>query len=184
MPIGKFPVQNEKQLSDSSRWIYEGAKIVEKRDQALALVIHTGYASRRGRIIRNILNKVYTFPQIFVKTMLFFGEAFVVAFLIYLGTFTLMRQNGVSDLFVGFRFVDFLGWSFPPTFPIYFNVAYSFAIRRLKTNDIFCTEPEKTVLSANMEIMCFDKTGTLTENAVEVNRVFKFKDQNTIIDIT
>lgn len=35
-----------------------------------------------------------------------------------------------------------------------------------------------------MKIMCFDKTGTLTENAVEVNKVFRFKDENNIVDIT
>lgn len=32
--------------------------------------------------------------------------------------------------------------------------------------------------------MCFDKTGTLTENTVEVHQVFRFKDENNIIDIT
>lgn len=176
MPIGKFAATNVKQTSEGSRWLYEGAKIVEKRDKVLAVVINVGYASRRGRIIRNILNKVYTFPQIFIKTMLYFGEMFIVGLIIYLGTFTLMRSENVSQLIVGFRFVDFLGWTFPPTFPIYFNVAYSFAIRRLKSREILCTEPEKTVLASNMKIMCFDKTGTLTENAVEVNKVFRFKD--------
>lgn len=65
--------------------------------------------------------------------------------IIYLATLGFMRSKNISDLIVGFRFVDFLGWAFPPTFPIYFNVAYSFAIVRLKRHGVLCMEPDKTV---------------------------------------
>lgn len=104
--------------------------------------------------------------------------------IIYFATIVYMRSRNISNLIVGFRFVDFLGWSFPPTFPIYFNVAYSCAIVRLKRNGILCIESDKTVSAANLKIMCFDKTGTLTENTVEVHQVLHIKDSENIIDIT
>lgn len=93
-------------------------------------------------------------------------------------------SKDVSNLIIGMRFVDFLGFSFPPTFPIFFNVAYSFALARLKHNNVLCTEPEKTVESCNLKTLCFDKTGTLTENKVEVKQVLKFQDKSKIVDIT
>lgn len=100
----------------------------------------------------------------------------MVAMIIYFATIAYMKEKNISNLIVGFRFIDFLGWSFPPTFPIYFNVAYSFAIVRLKSSGILCIEPEKTVEGCNLKVMCFDKTGTLTENTVQVNKVLKIKD--------
>lgn len=89
-------------------------------------------------------------------------EAFIVAMILYFATIAYHKDKNVSNLIVGFRFIDFLGWAFPPTFPIFFNAAYSYTLVRLKNNGILCTEPEKTVDSSDMKIMCFDKTGTLT----------------------
>lgn len=73
-----------------------------------------------------------------MRALYFLIEAFIVALIIYLATITYMKSKIASNLIVGFRFVDFLGWAFPPTFPIYFNVAYSFAIVRLKRSGILC----------------------------------------------
>lgn len=55
IPIGKFAASNLDQAQDGSRWLNEGSTIVEKRHQALAAVVYTGYTTRRGRIIRRIL---------------------------------------------------------------------------------------------------------------------------------
>ena len=61
--------------------------------------------------------------------------------IIYFATLEFVKSKNVSDLIIGMRFVDFLAFSFPPTFPIFFNVAYSFALARLKHNNVLCTEP-------------------------------------------
>lgn len=58
MPIGKFSANKLEQTKDDNRWIFEGSKVVEKRDTILALVVNTGYTTRRGRIIRKILTRV------------------------------------------------------------------------------------------------------------------------------
>ncbi len=68
------------------------------------------------------------------------------------------------NTFVFYRFLDVLGWAFPPSLPIYFNFAFTFSLFRLKRQNIFGTEPEKTTEAANIRTFCFDKTGTLTQN--------------------
>lgn len=65
-----------------------------------------------------------------------------------------------------FKIFDFLGSAAPPPLPIFFNVAYSFALTRLSMKDISGTEPQQTVNGAYTKILCFDKTGTLTETEV------------------
>jgi cation-transporting ATPase 13A3/4/5 len=94
----------------------------------------------------------------------FLAETCVVGLIIYASTINMMISNGIIPAFIVFRFLDVLGWTFPPTFPIYFNLSYSFSLIRLKWRGIFGTEPEKTVEGANVKTFCFDKTGTLTQN--------------------
>ena len=184
IPIAKFAVTDEASVKNDNRWLYEGSKVLEKRGDTLALVINIGYATRRGRIIRKILARVTKTPDCFWKAMIFLTECFIVAIIIYFATLPFVLSRDIIPLFVGFRFIDFFGWAFPPTFPIYFNLAYSFSLGRLRRKEIYGTEPEKTLESAKLQTMCFDKTGTLTENAVEVHDIFKFEDENTILEIT
>jgi len=94
--------------------------------------------------------------------MLFFLEVFVISNIVYFSALQYMSYRRISPLILGFRYVDFLGWSFPPLFPIFFNLTYSFAIARLKSSGIMCIEPPKTVEGTNLKVVCFDKTGTLT----------------------
>ena len=95
---------------------------------------------------------------------MFLFETFIVGELIFAGTVNMMIKNGIITSFIIFRFLDILAWSFPPGFPIYFNISYSFSLVRLKWKNIFGTEPEKVVEGADVKTFCFDKTGTLTKN--------------------
>ena len=83
---------------------------------------------------------------------------------IYFATLPLLLSKDVSKVLIGFRIIDYLSYTFPNTFPIYFYGSYAAALVRMKVKGIIGTEPEKTVEAANLRIMCFDKTGTLTEN--------------------
>jgi cation-transporting ATPase 13A2 len=109
---------------------------LEERGNALAIVINTGYSTRRGRIIRKILNRVPNDPDFFMSAIYFLTETFIVGIILYLGTLPILFHAKITKLFRVFRFLDFLGWSFPPTFPIYFNLAYSFALARLRIKGI------------------------------------------------
>jgi magnesium-transporting ATPase (P-type) len=119
--------------------------VLEKKGDVLALVVNIGYASRRGRIIRKILARSVKTPDSFWKAIQFLAECFLVAAIIYFATLPFTLSRNISDLFVGFRFIDFLGWSFPTALPIYFNSVFSLSMRRLLTKDIMGTEPDRAL---------------------------------------
>jgi cation-transporting ATPase 13A3/4/5 len=125
-----------------------------------------GYATRRGRIIRKILTRVPAVPDFFMTAVYFLVETCIIGIILYLATLKLMLGGTVATNFIVFRLLDVIAWSFPPTFPIFFNISYSFSLTRLKWAGIFGTEPEKATEAANIRTFCFDKTGTLTQNEV------------------
>ena len=58
MPIGKFGLNEYANWveNDNSKWIYEGSKILSSA-HPIAMAIHTGYTTKRGQILRKILNR-------------------------------------------------------------------------------------------------------------------------------
>jgi len=58
---------------------------------------------------------------------------------VYLVTLPILLAANITPAFRVYRFLDFIGFSFPPTFPIYFNLSYSFALYRLRKKGIFGT---------------------------------------------
>ena len=82
-----------------------------------------------------------------------------------------------------FQFFNFLTSALPPPLPIFFHVAYSFSLSRLKLKEISGTEPQKTLDGAYLKTMCFDKTGTLTENEVEIKKVLRASDDGSLLDV-
>jgi P-type E1-E2 ATPase len=82
-----------------------------------------------------------------------------------------------------FRFLDFITYSFPAPLPIFFNLAYSFCLVRLRRDGIYGTEVEKTIESSRMKTLCFDKTGTLTHSGMRVASVFSILS-STMAEVT
>lgn len=105
------------------------------------MVVNVGYSTRRGRIIRKILTRVATDPDFFITAVYFLVETCIVGIILYLATLGLMLRIPVPNDFIVYRFLDFLAWSFPPTFPIYFNLAYSLSLARMRKKNIIGTEP-------------------------------------------
>jgi magnesium-transporting ATPase (P-type) len=109
---------------------------------ALAVVVNVGYGTRKGRIIRKILNRVPIMPDFFKTALIFLVETCIIALVIYFITIKpLLLVKGIPKIFAGFRFMDFIAWSFPPVFPIFFNLSYSFSLIRMKWRGITGTEP-------------------------------------------
>jgi magnesium-transporting ATPase (P-type) len=50
------------------------------------MVINTGYSTKRGKILRKMLNKKINDPHFFKTFILFLVEMYAVAVVIYLGT--------------------------------------------------------------------------------------------------
>ena len=140
------------------------------------MVIHVGFGSRRGQIIRKILTKVIKQPEYFTKLLIFLLEVWVVALVLYLATFWMMFDLQIQASMIVVRFFDFITYSFPAPFPIFFQLAYSFCLVRLNRDDIVGTESEKTIESSRLRTLCFDKTGTLTETKMEMSQLHAIKN--------
>lgn len=143
--------------------------------------MHTGYTSKRGRILRKILNRQSATPHFFTTCIYFLLVNWAVGMVMYLGTMSVRIANdNLERIIIFLNFLLIMTFAIPPSCPIYFNVVYSFSLVRLKLKDILGTDPEKTVEGAHLKIMCFDKTGTLTEDKVEVNKVYHFSSDKHV----
>lgn len=70
-PIGKFKVNKIDDINLNHVWLYDGSKIINSKENSFALVINTGYTTKRGQIIRKIINRHVKTPDI-VKSALVF----------------------------------------------------------------------------------------------------------------
>lgn len=93
----------------------------------------------------------------------FLIETYIIGgIIVYFATINRLIDADVDTSMIILLFFLYITFAFPPAFPIYFNLAYSLCLARLKWKDIYGTSPEKTIMGTNLKIMCFDKTGTLT----------------------
>ena len=139
----------------------------------MALVIHTGFTTRKGRIFRKILNNNPTFPEFLRSGLKYLAIMFVLGYVIFFCMLPVMLKNNLSTMTIILRAFDLFGWTLPAVLPIFFNLCYSFCLGRLRYSKIFGTEPQKTVVSGKIKTMCFDKTGTLTMNNMELYSIHK-----------
>lgn len=95
VPIAKsgFGEYKNYKSGDSSVWIYEGSKILSAQ-HALAMVVHTGYSSKKGRILRKILYRSTSTSHIFKTFIIFLFEIYAVGVIAYLCTMQMRISNG------------------------------------------------------------------------------------------
>ena len=154
-------------MKDNNFWLFEGSKVLETRlNQTFALVVQTGFTTTRGRIIRRILYREIHEPDFIMSNLFFVFEVVIVSLIVFFATLFILLREDIDPVFKFFKFVDFLASSAPPPLPIFFNLAYSISLIRLKAKDISGSEPQKTVDGAQVKTFFFDKTGTLTKSEV------------------
>lgn len=100
------------------------------------MVINTGYTTHRGRIVRKILNRRVKDPDMLRSLLFFVLEVVIVGLITFFSTLFLMLVRDISKLFVFFKTIDFLASSAPPSLPIFFNLAYSLSLFRLRSKGI------------------------------------------------
>ena len=111
----------------------------------------------------------------FLKTGFWFMlEILVLCCIVFSAMIPVMIYKKLQTRLIVMRFLDMVGWAVPPTFPIFFNICYSFTLYRLKKDKIFATDPTKTCTAGKVKSVFFDKTGTLTLNTIEMTRVVLF----------
>lgn len=96
------------------------------------MVIFTGFASKKGRLLRKILNRVPKQPDFFVKMFWFLLESFIIGMILYCTTLPIRLHANIDKAIVALRVLDYLVCSVSPAFPIYFTLAYSWSLYRLK----------------------------------------------------
>mgnify|MGYP000850319561 CR=1 FL=1 len=96
------------------------------------MVIFTGFASKKGRLLRKILNRVPSQPDFFMKMFWFLLESFIIGMALYCATLPIRLNANIDKAIVVLRILDYLVSSVPPAFPIYFTIAYSWSLYRLK----------------------------------------------------
>ena len=168
VPISKTKVKEPSQLLSSSHWLYEGSKLETKKENSLAMAVHVGFGSRRGRIIRAILNHTVKQPELFNKLLVFYTEILIVGLILYLATLPLLLSLDIEPIMVVVRFFIVITFCFPAPMPVFFNTVYSICLIRMLIDGITGTDSEKTVESSRLKTLCFDKTGTITFNTMSL----------------
>jgi len=56
----------------------------------------------------------------------------------------------------------------PPGLPAALSIGTSFALARLRAQNIFCIAPSRVNIAGKINVCCFDKTGTLTEDGLDI----------------
>ena len=64
IPIPKSKIESISSIDDKYHWLYEGSKLETMKEETLALAISTGFSSKKGLILRKILHKSITQPDL------------------------------------------------------------------------------------------------------------------------
>lgn len=104
------------------------------------MAINIGFGSRRGRIIRKILTKKPKQPEILNKLVYFMLEILLVSMLLYAAMVTQMTGKNIESIMIIFKFLEFITYSLSAVLPIFFNLAYSFCLIRLRQKGINGTQ--------------------------------------------
>ena len=66
------------------------------------------------------------------------------------------------------RALDLVTVVVPPGLPAALSIGTSFALARLRAQNIFCIAPSRVNVAGKINVCCFDKTGTLTEDGLDI----------------
>ncbi|RKP27439.1 hypothetical protein SYNPS1DRAFT_32456 [Syncephalis pseudoplumigaleata] len=129
-----------------------------------ALVIATGTATDKGKLVRKIL---FPSPVSFI-----FNEHIRLVFCVLLLwgvvcfglTIWLMGRGNIGGWFYGLFVISYI---MSPLLPASLVVGQSVAAARLRHKQIVCVDLPRVVMAGKVQVFCFDKTGTLTEEGLD-----------------
>ncbi|GAA5917468.1 hypothetical protein JCM6882_006480 [Rhodosporidiobolus microsporus] len=194
VPVSKVPLEPEavplvsapggEISADLSRHVvYNGTKVIRIRKtaptaqqagvgggepEAVAMVMRTGFNTTKGALVRSML-----FPKPFGfafyrDSFRFIGVLAGVAVCGFLASSVNFVKLGIAWSVIVIRALDLITIVVPPALPATMAIGTSFAIQRLRKQDIFCISPTRVNIGGKVNICCFDKTGTLTEEGLDV----------------
>ena len=153
-------------LRDSSSDI--GGDPMSLRRGAIALVVRTGFNTTKGSLIRSMLFPRPTQFKFYQDSFKFIGVLAAIAGLGFIASMYNFIKMGMSFGTILVRALDLITIVVPPALPATLAIGTSFAISRLRKEEIFCTSPPRVNICGKINVMCFDKTGTLTQEGLDV----------------
>ena len=96
------------------------------------MVIRTNFVTRKGQILRQILNRIPKQPHFFNKAVIFLIISGIISIILFFCTVKIKLTANIDKSLVWLSIINFILNSIPPAFPIYFTMAYSLSIYRLR----------------------------------------------------
>ena len=176
IPVIKQQLPNSDEViyeeSMTKHTVYSGTFVIQSNQvagrDAIGLVKSTGFQTRKGNLVKDILfPKPYVF-QFYRDVNKFIIVLFIIAIIGFLGTLPGIIKTIESRTERFQKLADSLTIAVPPSLPASLNFGIIFALARLRIKKIFCIQHERIVLAARIQLFVFDKTGTLTEEGLSV----------------
>ena len=111
-----------------------------------AVVLRTGYLSYKGQIFRNALYPKPPRIQFFDDAVKFLLIVAVAVIGLYFGLLWKMVELDYSGKIIFLRLGDAIVWNIPPNIVIVVNLSLTASLRRLKSNKILGTQPDKILV--------------------------------------
>ncbi|KAF2362000.1 P-type ATPase subfamily V [Trinorchestia longiramus] len=180
VPVTKTPIvgRTNNQFSDkehSKHTLYCGTEVIQTRfyggERVRAVVVRTSFSTNKGSLVRSIMYPPpvdFKFQQDSYKFVL---VLVVIASFGFIYTVITKYMRGVSVRNIALDSLDLITIVIPPALPMAMTVGILYALRRLKSERIFCISPRTVNISGVLNCFCFDKTGTLTEDGLDLRGV-------------
>ena len=157
---------------DKRHTLYEGTKVIQTRNysgnEVTAVVVRTNFSTVKGRLVRSIMypkpNK-FKLYQDSIKFLLFLAALTFVGFIISLPRMLYLEFPPNT---IAIRILDLITITVPPALPACMAAGVTFALTRLRSEKIYCIDPNRVNVAGRIDVMVFDKTGTLTEDGMNL----------------
>ena len=190
VPVSKLPLTGEAlaklQVSASAMHpdvakhvLFCGTKMVRARrphddggddDEAaaLAMVIRTGFHTTKGALVRSMLFPKPSGFKFYRDSMRYISVMAGIAVVCFVASLVNFVRLGLAWHLILVRALDLITIVVPPALPATLTIGTTFALSRLKKQNIFCISPQRVNVGGKLDVVCFDKTGTLTEDGLDV----------------
>jgi magnesium-transporting ATPase (P-type) len=130
----------------------------ESRDHVTALVLATGAATTKGKLIRDML---YPLPIMFVfleHLKIVFPILFIWGIVMLIASVLILGADDIDSWFYGMFTISQI---LSPLLPAVLVIGQSISARRLYKKGIMCVDLQRITLAGKVKVFCFDKTGKL-----------------------
>ena len=161
--------------------LFSGTRVLQSgKGGARAVVLRTGFATAKGRLIRSILYPKAIGLKFHEDTIKFFCFMSVVALVGMAYAVRVYVTRGAHFGVVIRRTLDLITIVIPPALPAAMTIGTFYAQSRLKRAGVFCTSPQRINVAGMLDVVCFDKTGTLTEHCLDLLGVVRGDGEDII----